>query len=462
MNLDVCTKLFEPFAGGTLFAGFSGGADSTAALLATLRFREKSGCRVIAVHFDHGLRGEESLREAEEAEQFAAEHGVEFRYIRLHLSSGPNLEGKAREARLASWRKLTGGRSDAAVVLGHHADDRAENLLLRLARGSNVSGLTALRARSVVAGVTFLRPLLRFRRTEIEAFLRAAGIDRWAVDSSNSDSRFARNAVRNTILPAFRALSPGSEAGLFRSLDALEADAEFLEAETTERFRAIAGQSATPIEFWLKQPPALRIRLLRQFVAEQSGSDFIPNRELLERLAASSRANIPQRIPLDAHRSLLLRRRTLSLELTSPAPTAAPVPVSEPLPWRWDAEPEIHWNRFRFTAERLAARTAVTLDEALFDAVLLPHTLLIDRRRAGDRLIPFGETAPKSLKKLRIDRKIPAETLLPVLRAPDGTIVWAPGIRHSATAPVTPTTTAIVRLKMQATKFPGNHPVTSK
>ena len=456
MNLDICTKLFEPFAGGTLYAGFSGGADSTAALLAALRFRERSGCRLIAIHFDHGLRGKESSREAEAAERFAAEHGVEFRCIRLNLEPGPNLEAKARNARLASWRELAGNRSDAAVILGHHADDRAENLLLRLARGSNASGLTALRERSVVAGVTFLRPLLRFRRSEIEAFLRAAGIGRWAEDSSNGDGRFARNAVRNAILPAFYALSPGSEAGLFRSLDALEDDAEFLEAETAERFRTIAGQSATPIGFWQKQPPALRIRLLRQFVAEQSGSDFIPNRELLERLAASSRANIPQRIPLDAHRSLLLRRGTLSLELHPPRPEPEQGQEQEqgPLLWEWRRDPEIRWNGFRFSAETLTAPEPVTLEEAMFDAERLPCPLLLDRRRAGDRLIPFGETAPKSLKKLRIDRRLPAEKFLPVVRAPgEMLLVWAPGIRHSAAAPVTPETAEIIRLAMR-TNFP--------
>ena len=80
MDLDICVKLFAPFATGTLYAGFSGGADSTAALLAALHFRERSGCRLIAVHFDHGLRGEESQREACEAEQFAAACRIEVQF----------------------------------------------------------------------------------------------------------------------------------------------------------------------------------------------------------------------------------------------------------------------------------------------------------------------------------------------------------------------------------------------
>ena len=454
MDLDICVKLFAPFASGTLYAGFSGGADSTAALLAALHFRERSGCRLIAVHFDHGLRGEESQREACEAEQFAAARQIEFRCIRLKLSAGPNLEAAAREARLAYWRTVAADRSDTAVVLGHHADDRAENLLLRLARGANASGLTALRERSVVDGVTFLRPLLRFRRAGIEEFLNAAGIDRWANDSSNADERYARNALRHTILPAFRALSSGSEAGLFHSLDALEADAEFLEAAAEEQFRRIAGETVTPLDFWRKQPPALLIRLLRRFVATQSGRDYIPNRRLLERFTAlPEKCVVSRRIPLDANRSLRIRGNTLALELPSSGAAAG---ETEPGPtiWDWRTKPETHRGKFRFSAEALTAPRAMALHEAMFDADALPCPLLIDRRRPGDRLIPFGETAPKSLKKLRIDRKLPAETALPVVRSSDGRIVWAPGIRHTAAAPVTPATAAIVHLAMR-TDFSG-------
>ncbi len=446
MNLDICTKLFEPFANGTLYAGFSGGADSTAALLAARRFRDRSGCRLVAIHFDHGLRGAESAREAEAAGRFAAEHDVEFRCILLKLEPGPNLEARARNARLEWWRKLAGERSDAAVVLGHHADDRAENLMLRLARGSNVSGLIALRERSVVAGVTVLRPLLRFRRAEIEAFLRASGIERWAEDSSNSDDRFARNGLRNRILPDFYALTPGSETGLFRSLDALEDDAEFLDQEAERRFRSIGGQSVMPLKFWQEQPAALRIRLLRRFLTEQSGRDLIPNRGLVERLTELRDTNSAQWIPLDAHHSLRLRSGELSL---MPYPRR-PEPERKPQLWDWRRKPVILWNGCCFTAEKVSSPAAVTLREALFDAEKLPCPLLIDLRQTGDRLIPFGETAPKSLKKLRIDRKIPAETLLPVLRAPgEPLLVWAPGIRHGATAPVTPETLEIIRLVMQ-------------
>ena len=90
MNLEICGKLFKSFRGGTLYAGFSGGADSTAVLLAARLYRERIGFRLTAVHFDHGLRGEESRGEARDAARFAAAHGIEFRLVELHLAPGPN------------------------------------------------------------------------------------------------------------------------------------------------------------------------------------------------------------------------------------------------------------------------------------------------------------------------------------------------------------------------------------
>lgn len=443
MNLEICSKLFESFRGDTLYAGFSGGADSTAALLLAERFGRKSGCRVAAVHIDHGLRDGESRAEAEAARRFVEERGIEFLLFRLELTPGPNLEAAARAARLTVWKQLAADRPGTAVVLGHHADDRAETLLLRLLRGSNVSGLAALREVSRVEGVTFLRPLLRVRRGDVEAFLREeCGIRTWAEDSSNADETLTRNALRRRILPALYGATGGGEAGLFRSLDALADDAGFLEAEAERRFRAATEEERAAFAFWRNQPPAMRIRLLRRFVAEQSGRDFIPNHALLERFNArlSAPSPEPRILELDADRALLLRGETLAFRRTEEPPP------EEPAVWAWEQTPEFRWNGFLLRAEFPASPVAAGNDAALFDADRLPSPLLVDRRRAGDRMIPFGESSPRTLKKLRIDRKLGSDFDRPVLRGPDGEIHWAPGIRHSDLAKVTEATERTVLL----------------
>ncbi len=437
MILNNCTKLFESFRGGTLFVGFSGGADSTAALLLAARFGLESSSRVVAVHFDHGLRGEESHSEAEEAQRFAEERGIEFRLFRLNLLPSPNLEDAARAARLAVWRQLAADQPGTAVVLGHHSDDRAENFLLRLLRGSNASGLAGLRSRSQVEGVTFLRPLLSLRRREIEEYLHKQNIQRWAEDSSNADESLTRNALRRRILPEIYQLTPGSEDGVFRSLDALEADAEFLEAEAERRFRETTEHAS--FAFWRNQPPAMRIRLLRKFVAEHSGYDYIPNRAALERFDALLASPSPElrRMQLDAERTLLLRDESLELQGSEAIPP-------EPISWDWTREPELRWNSFLFHAEITQTPCPADGGRALFDADQLPAILRVDYRRDGDRMVPFGESTERNLKKLRVDRGIPADSPLPVLRNQEGAILWAPEIRHSNIAVITAQTRRIV------------------
>lgn len=441
MNLEICAKLFESFRNGTLFVGFSGGADSTAVLLAAA----ESGCRTVAVHIDHGLRGEESRGEAEAARSFAASRGIEFRLVRLALSPGPNLEAAARAARLAVWKELTADRPDAAVVLGHHADDRAETLLLRLLRGSNTSGLAALREVNRVEGVTFLRPLLRVRRSEIEEFLRKRGVVKWAEDSSNADESLTRNALRRRILPDLSRLTPGSGAGIFHSLDAIENDAAFLEAEAERRYREASQKARASFAFWMSQPPAMRVRLLRLFVAETSNRDFIPNRALLERFDAMLAAPFPEarRLQLDARRTLLFRNETLELKQEEPL-------QSGPAVWNWQTTPEFVWNGFRLRAEPVASPVPGTADTAVFDADALPRELVVDRRRNGERIVPFGEETPRPLKKLRIDRRVAADDPRPVLRGRNGDLYWAPGIRHSNLARITAATQRIVLVTLSA------------
>lgn len=439
MNLELCGKLFESFRNGTLYVGFSGGADSTAALLAAKHFQERIGFHLTAVHFDHGLRGEESCREARDAARFAASHKIEFRLVELNLAHGANLEARARSARLSVWKQLAGNRHNTAVILGHHADDRAETLLLRLLRGSNTSGLVPLQERSRMEGVTFLRPLLRFRHNEIETFLRENGIFRWSIDSSNADESMARNALRHRILPALYHLTGGGECGIFRSLDALADDAAFLEAEADRRWNEIAGTTEIPFRFWRSQPPAMRVRLLRRFLSAESDRDFVPNRNFLNRFEEMLSSPSPElrRLPVDAERTLALRNESVFFLHSVPM---------EPSVWRWRKHPKTEWNGYSLSVEPVSAPIPITLYEALFDSDKLPDELILDRRRNGDRIVPFGESHSKSLKKLRCDRRIPSDSPLPVVRTNGGTILWAPGIRHSKYALVTPATTRPVRI----------------
>ena len=431
MKTGFSEQLFAKFSGRKLFCGFSGGADSTAALLLAAEFKERFGYTLEAVHFNHHLRGRESDREAAAAAAFAEERGLPFRCVDLTVESSGSVENAAREARLRAWKELSEPRS--AVVLGHHAGDRRENLLIRLLRGANSWGLSSMRAISHVEGVTFLRPLLRSSREEIEAFLRAKGVVSWAQDSSNNSSHYLRNYLRNNVLPEIEARFPGSLKGLDHTLLALEADADFIR-DYVDRLQG----DRSSISFWKNQHDAVKIRLLRELTG------VIPNGELLARLngALENVSGELLKIPVNADTVLRLRNDTIEA-----ADADAPDPPREFL-WDWRKTPCIRRGNWEFTAAFPAAVEKCGPDCAFFDAALLPELLEIGPVRPGERMTPFGSDREKKIKKLRNDRGIPADACFPVVRG-RGSVYWAVMVRHSDWAKVTGITSKTIKLQFR-------------
>ena len=204
---------------GDGFCGFSGGADSTALLLA-LRM---AGVNATAVHFHHGLRGRDADADAEWCESFCFERGIPFalRYLDVPGNRRPreSEEQCGRRLRMECWRELTERRGDIPVYLAHHADDAMENLFLRIARGSGRDGLWGMEGRRVVEGVLLVRPFLSLRKAELEDWLRSQGVE-WRVDATNGMNTCRRNAVRNRLLPLWREIF-GSDEGLFHTVEHL-------------------------------------------------------------------------------------------------------------------------------------------------------------------------------------------------------------------------------------------------
>ena len=207
---ELLARATFPAEGTTVTCAVSGGADSLALLVLAVA----AGCTVTAVHVDHGLRSG-SDTEADVVAAAAARFGAEFRGERVQLDDGPNLEARARAARLAVL--------PADVFTGHTADDRAETVLLHLIRGAGPAGAVGIaRSRS--------KPLLDLRRADTVALCAALGLEP-VDDPSNRDPRFRRNRVRHELLPLIADIGERDpvpvlvrQADLFASVDAVIAE----------------------------------------------------------------------------------------------------------------------------------------------------------------------------------------------------------------------------------------------
>ncbi|HEY5956021.1 MAG TPA: tRNA lysidine(34) synthetase TilS [Polyangiaceae bacterium] len=189
-------------AGDRLLLAVSGGGDSTALLHVMAQLAPRFGLGLYAHGVDHGLRVEASA-ELDLVAGHARDFGVEFSRTQVQVEHGSNLQSRAREARYAALQARAYELGGALIVTAHHADDRAETVMIRLLRGAGVAGLGVLPAR---AGQR-VRPMIRARRSDIHSHLERHELA-FATDPSNRNQHYLRVRVRQVILPALCECSP--------------------------------------------------------------------------------------------------------------------------------------------------------------------------------------------------------------------------------------------------------------
>ncbi len=191
-----------------LLVAVSGGADSMALLHVCSVLRERFSFEMFACGVDHGLRAA-AKEELSLAGDFAERLGVPFTVRSVQVAPGGNLHARAREQRYAALEEQRAALDCDYVVTAHHAQDRAETVLIRLLSGSGPKGLAVLPVQSGA----LLRPMIRAQRAQVRAHVERHQIP-FREDPSNGDRRFLRARVRHEVLPLLESISPGIIAHL--------------------------------------------------------------------------------------------------------------------------------------------------------------------------------------------------------------------------------------------------------
>ena len=266
-------RLDLPSAEVTVVIAVSGGADSTALLLALHELNQtgKFSLDLVVAHLDHGLR-KQSQKDAEWVSELAKQFGCEFITARAKLKASANsktrtnenLEQAARKARYEFLHKTARQAHSDYVLTAHTLDDQAETVLLRLLRGSAAEGLSGtptIRTLKPGSSVKLVRPLLAWaRRSETEDFCRAHSID-FRSDEMNDDETFARVRVRKQLLPLMKSFNSRVVEALSRTATLLSEDASALSDEAA-RLLELAGQK--PAKFDETKSPSLSVSVLLQ------------------------------------------------------------------------------------------------------------------------------------------------------------------------------------------------------
>ncbi len=255
--------------GERVLVGVSGGADSLCLLLVLCDYQKVVPFALLAVHVEHGIRGEAGLADARFVEQFCQARGIPCRVVSravpaLAAQRGWTLEEAGRVARYEAFEQVRKEEGAEKVAVAHHMEDVAETVLFHLARGSGVGGACGI---PPVRG-SIIRPLLSVERRKIEAYLKERNIP-WREDATNAELGYARNRIRHQVLPTLQtSVNQGATRHLAAFAEEMRGVWAYLSRQAKEATDAVAtctdGAARIAIPLFLQVDAALQPLCLRE------------------------------------------------------------------------------------------------------------------------------------------------------------------------------------------------------
>jgi tRNA(Ile)-lysidine synthase len=388
----------------------SGGPDS----LALLRVLLDLGAEPTVLHVEHGARGEESLADAEFVRRLCEELGVAYEVRHLDLGNVSNFQEAARRERYRAVVEVADALGLKSIATGHTADDVAETVLMNLARGSGLRGLAGI---PPVRG-RLVRPLIRATRAEILGYLEALG-QPYRTDPTNLTGKYARNRVRQEVLPVLEELYPGARANAARAAGLLREDLEALEELASRVVRREGCDAVIRLPELLNLPRALRRYAVRQAYRilrpEAPGLESGIVESVLELTGAGEGTRT-----LDLPAGIVAAARTTGelafYEAREPEAENIEVGVGRFVFGGWEVEVR--------EVDSFDAREAAREEIAYLDAGRGPYRVRMARE--GDIIRPLGLGGTKKVLRAMMDRGVPADVRrrTPVVVDGRGAVAW--------------------------------------
>ncbi len=368
-------QLLNP--GDHVVCAVSGGADSVALLFALYLLRESLKITLEAAHFNHGLRGDESDRDEAFVRQLCHRLDIPLSVGQGKITAGKKgLEAAARDARYAFLETISG-----KIATAHTADDNAETVLMHLVRGTGLKGLGGISP----VNDRLIRPMLSVTRHEVEKFLDEFNLT-FVTDSSNNTDCFMRNRLRHHVMPLLQQENPRLAENLSAMALRLREDEQVLSALSLT-------DSLPQVSALREMPQALRSRCVAAFLQKQGMKEpEAAHIALVDNLIFSE--NPSARLILSE--TVQVSRQYDRLVCTAEMPTIVPLELACPGEW---VVPELDLKIQCLPAEK-------QVNDAFAFTVTPKGKMNLRSRQPGDAIRLPGGT--KTLKKLFIDRKIPA------------------------------------------------------
>jgi len=388
-------------AGDHILVALSGGADSMCLLGILLETARERSLTLSAAHYNHCLRGAESARDRNFCAVWCAEKGVPFFTEDGDVSAaarkaGRGLEETARIMRYDFLTRTASALGATKIATAHTADDNVETVLMHMARGTGLAGLSGI---PPVRG-TIIRPILPLTRSDVERLLAAGGIPH-VEDATNAGDAHTRNRIRHQAVPALRDINPDLGTAVLGLTERVRADADYLDTLAEAQYDALFGKTHRGSAAALAALPApIRTRVIALALEALDVSAAARHIAATQRLAESAGPSGEIHLPGGArvrreYTDLVFSREPAADETFATVQLEPGIASFLPELGLWiQAGPDPPENQetfqiFCFKSSDICGKIAVR------------------PRLEGDEMCIFGRNCTKSLKKLMIEKRIP-------------------------------------------------------
>ncbi len=419
MIIDRVKNFIEKYnLSGTFIVAFSGGYDS----MCLLDILYKLKTDIAAIHLNHNWRGEESLKEAKNCENFVKSRNIKY-YSEILSDSVEKTETSAREARYDFFKRCAEMFNSNVVFTAHNFDDNAETVLYRIIKGTGTIGLQGI---SEHRGI-FYRPLLKTTRSEIEEYIKDNNLTP-NIDSSNFNTKYKRNLIRNKIIPLLKEINP-NVTGAINSLSELAVDDNCL------------INSYLP-ENLLNAVPHEQKRLIYKMLCDYNIEYDRKKIENIQKFIEENKiSKSGKKFSLNENLWLFVNNSIVEI-ISSEEKNTSQINIKHC--------GEYKFGDFIFTIEPFGEEINSFPQDSEFKAFvnLSDIDFTLRHRKDGDKIQPLGISGTQKLKKYLNEKKIPTHKKDKlILLCKDNEVLWVAGVGLNDKIKVVNTPTHVLTLK---------------
>jgi len=442
--------------GDCVVVGVSGGPDSVCLLHVLWCLKNDFNLKLVAVHINHMLRGDESYRDEEFVKKLCEKLDVELKSVRVDINrvaqqKGMSLEEAGREERYKNFDIVADSIGADRIAVAHNKNDRAETVLMNIIRGTGLDGLKGM---EYIRG-RIIRPLLDIDRSEIEAYILEKNLDT-VTDSSNLEKIYARNKIRLDVIPNIDKLF---DCNLVKSIDRMSRlikdDLDFIDDKVKEAYcDAVLKKENGEVELLLrkisKMHLAVRRRVIRKAIEEVKGSvkgiESVHIENILDMIdngKVGSRIDLPGIKLGRTYESIRFYKKEMQ-------PKSFDYEAFLNIPGLTEVGDSKHYIEASIITDYKLSDYKGIKDSSLiqfFDYDKMIEGINIRKRKEGDLFKPINSNGTKKLKEYFIDNKIPREIRdnIPLV-AKGHDIIWIIGYKISDKFKVTENTKKVLKL----------------